>query len=107
MQNSRIYFSTPKQILPIHPIDGVSIALSGPARSIIASVANTVLTTQSAPPPPHFTNNKYIATQANINFHGCFAVFFVPTRPVAKRCSVVGAFVVGKPLLHISAILFF
>ena len=51
MQNSRIYFSTPKQILPIHPIDGVSVAPSGPARSTIASVANIVLTTQSAPPP--------------------------------------------------------
>ena len=50
MQHNCIYFSISKQILPIHLMDGVSVAPSGPARSTIASVANTVLTTQSAPP---------------------------------------------------------
>ena len=106
MQHNRIHFSISKQILPIHPMDGVSVAPRGSACSTIVCVANTVLTTQSTP-PLYSTKNKYITTQANVYFHGCFAVFFVLTRPVVKRRFVVDSFVIGKPLLYISAILFF
>lgn len=52
MQYSYIDINTAKQMLLMHQMEGASVVRRGSACTTMARVVNTVLTTQSAPPPP-------------------------------------------------------